>query len=143
MVNKKGIVHIIEASIAILVIFSVVIFLLIKTSENKKESYDREIVQILEEIAKNSTLRQKILSYTDGKIPELDEFIVARLNPSLKYDYTICAVNDACGIVEYPVDKENDNLPYEVFANSRIISAVVSEDAGINPKRIKLFVWRE
>ncbi len=61
MVNKRGWLRIVEVSIAILMIFGVLIVIYSSGNTKTRKDLSSMIPQILEEIAKNNTLREKII----------------------------------------------------------------------------------
>ncbi|MEM4271545.1 MAG: hypothetical protein QXD13_00400 [Candidatus Pacearchaeota archaeon] len=136
--NKSGIIRIIEVTIAILLIFAAIIIV----AERRKVQSERDLTIIinplLEEIAKDNTLREKIIADTNVSYEaenELIEFLRARLEkePYIGYNITICNYNEVCGLDKYP-----ENARGSVYAGTRIISATLSRVA---PKKVNLFLW--
>jgi hypothetical protein len=100
------------------------------------------ITPILEEIAKNATLREVVLNEAiplNDREQILKTFLGTRLQGAyLGYDIRICEPEDACGLASYPEDASGG-----VYAEGRVISSALEivETRGINPKKIKIFLW--
>lgn len=64
---------------------------------------------------------------------DLKVFLATKIqNPSLNYTVKICELNNTlCPLVPYPGE--------EVYASDRIISSTLYE---IEPKRVKIFLWK-
>ncbi len=128
MKNKKAWLRIVEATIAILIIASV-LFIMI-TREPKKDPIDIHDMQrfILEQISSNDTLRGEILQ---GQTTAKTDAFINDIKPS-HWDFTIriCQVDEVCGMPFY-VEKE-------VYADEILIAANLTH---YQPKKLKLFVW--
>lgn len=138
MVNKRGLIKIIEASIAIVIIFIVILSIAQIKKRTDERNLSEIISPILEEIAKNNALREKILAdnSSSNEAEDMAKSIVgARLNdPMMGYDVTICKPDEICGMEKYPGDVSGD-----IYAGSRIISSVLTSTE--EPKKINLFLW--
>ena len=133
MKNKKGWVRIVEAVIAVMIVFASV---LIVMSKNKTDAGNGECevsAQYLDEVAKNETLRYAVIK-NDTAV--LNNFFEIKIDdPSIKPVYSICNPEDSC--------LQPDSVPQniEVCANERIISG--ARGAPDDPaKKIKLFLYR-
>ena len=141
MVNRKGWVRIVEATIMILLIMSV---LVIVNRERKIKSgldIDDLLYKTLDEIAKDDQKRSQIITsqveensfknFLDGRIP---------IN-YLSYDFEICSSpeteNDNCNLA---ASNKQSAERKDIFTSERIIG-------GYNPqgtftiKKIKIYVW--
>ena len=96
MVDRKGFIKIVEASIAILVIFAVIIILVSRDNIKRTEDLSKIIPPMLEEIALNNNLRKKVLSYDILENPEnaeanrviieeLEDFVRIRVRAGINY----------------------------------------------------------
>lgn len=138
MVNKKGWIRIVEATIAILIIIAAIF----SVSEIRKNKFEEDLAEtinpLLENVAKNNTMREKIILDNDTSEEAEDmirEFIAKNIRaPNIGYDVKICPSDSICSLDKYPEDAEN------VYAGSRIISSTLTE-AGEGPKKISLFLW--
>jgi len=139
MVNKRGWIRIVEASIAILIIFAALLYV----SENRKAASEADlsesITPLLEEMAKNVTLREIILS--DTNISDFAEnttmkFLAGRIKqPNINYTVKICDYDKLCGLNSYPTDVKGN-----VYAGGRVITSVLTTSI-VNPKRVVIFLW--
>ncbi|MCX8158721.1 MAG: hypothetical protein N3D20_00265 [Candidatus Pacearchaeota archaeon] len=139
MVNKKGIVRIIEASVAILIILSVVLVV----SERKKLQIESDlserITPLLEEIAKNGSMREAIIrdNETNNDAENLVmDFLKQRIKETfIGYNVTICNYTLVCGLRTYPTEAKGN-----IYSGERVISTTL-ENRQFNPKKIKIFLW--
>jgi hypothetical protein len=159
--NKKGFVKILEAVIAIIIIFIFIFTILPRESKVEKIPENVRLFQerILSEIESNESLRQDVLKYKifkDEQIktinteilsyrkdkPAIDKFIRSNLYPTLDYNYTVC-VDSGDSLVCNPDfvnlgnDLKNIALPTNkaVYAKSRIIANSTQTNT------FKLYVW--
>ena len=138
MVNNRGILRIIEASIAVLVILTVILtFSLVKRAQNER---DLSVLTgpLLEEVAKDNVLRAEIISDNspDNRNSNISvtNFLSSRINdPSLCYRTRVCDVNDLCSLETYPKD-----ITGNIYASSRIISSTLSSSKS---KKVSIFMW--
>jgi hypothetical protein len=140
MVNKKGWVRIVEASIAILIIFSVVIAVSGKREAKPEEDLSISITPLLDEIAKNISLRELVVKDSDtSTIAEdaLKEFVSRRIiSPNIGYGITICNYDQYCGLSSYPGEARGG-----IYAGSRVITATLNTMPY--PKKINIFLWNK
>lgn len=133
MVNNKGWLRIVEASVAIMIIFGVLI--VVNGSQRFTEQPDltRLIVPMLDEIARNVSLRESIVADGQNSIPELNEFVSKRLKQStIRYAVSVCNSQEICSLESYPTDAT------EIYAAERIISSTLNQ---FSPKKVKIFLW--
>jgi len=139
MVNKRGWLRIVEASIAILIIMAVLLIVSQRTVVQTQTDLSEKITPMLEEIAKNVTMREAVI--TDNETSNYAEtilrgFIGQRLkDPNIGYDLKICNYQDVCGLDSYPKDAKGN-----VYSAGRIISSTLSSE-GTGPKKIQIFLW--
>lgn len=128
MVNKKGIIKIIEATLSILIIIGVLLAISVNRERIDNRDLTERIPPILDEISKNLTLRNAVLS---GNQQEINNFISAQIpETTLNFSLKICDPESVCSLDEYHPD---------IYAGERIISTNLTYLA---PKRIKLFIWK-
>ncbi len=142
--NKKAWLRIVEATIAVLIIASVLFVMIFRLPEGDSGENIREMQRFaLERVSKDDTLRERVISYDTSPVPAapaLNEAIIIDVNNSINeiipaywgHDLRICEVEEICGIENYP-DKE-------VYADEILISSTLTE---FSPKKLKLFVWRK
>lgn len=138
MVNKKGWVRIVEASIAVVIIFIVVLSISQIRKKIDEQPISDLISPLLEEIAKDIPMREKILAdnSTSNEAENMAKAIVeSRLkDPGIGYDVTIFNPDEICSMEKYPAGVSGD-----IYAGSRIISSVLTSPE--QPKKICLFLW--
>lgn len=134
MRNRRGIIKIIEATIAIILILSILMVVVSRRRDFEEMDFSKDIPPLLDEIAKNSTLRGKIVGVDvnnpDEVEDELRNFLSGRIITTFDYDVKICSPDDICGLEEYPKTS--------VFAAERIIASTFQV---YDPKKLKIFVW--
>lgn len=136
--NKKGWIRIIEASIAVLIILSALIIVSQIRQAKSEKDISESISPMLEEIAKNTVMREQIITDTDDS-DEAEEmirqFIGLKLkNQNIGYNVTICESDKVCGLGKYPTGLEGN-----MYAGSRIISSILATNDS--PKKVTLFLW--
>ncbi len=135
MVNKRGWIRIVEASISILIIFAVILSLYQGRRVSSQSDLSDSITPLLEEIAKNNSLRDEIITKGENANQSIRQFVSSRIRePNINYTVRVCEMNEVCGIVDYPID-----ISGNVYAGSRLISA--SLKAGAQSKKVAIFLW--
>ena len=142
MVNRKGFIKIVEASIAILIVFTVIIILISRNNVSRNEDLSKLIQPILEEIALKNQYREKILSYnidnpttTDAEIiTELENFVGTRVRSGINSKVRICKGDDDCLF--------EGEITNEIYAGERIISTDLQGDPNISRRKVKIFLWK-
>ena len=133
MVGKRGFLRVAEAVLGVIIVIGFLIFI-IKSNKNNLEEFGSEGKIILDEIAKNDSLREIVLNGTAK--PELEEFVKERINnPALNFSLMICELDSACAInASYPANTE-------FYAAERAVSTNL-RSVEFNPKKLKIFIWR-
>ena len=132
MVNKKGIVRIIEAALASFILIGFVAIVLANQVQKPdlSDNIYRIEHQILREIADNYTLRDKVMH---GNKIEIENFIASRLAPfPLNFSVSI----------DSPESSSPCNCPAEkdIYADDIIVSTNLS---SYGPQKLSLFVWMQ
>ena len=138
MVNKQGIIRIIEASAAILIIFIVILTFSMTRKASTEKDLSERITPLLEEIAKNNSMRDEIVKYNPPSIikanESIDAFLKSRITETnLGYGFRICGMGEICSLGKYP-----SNITGNIYAGSRIISSSLEI---AQPKRVSIFLW--
>ena len=129
--EKRALLRIVEAVIAILIIAGVSIYLYnqqIRKSNIQEDIYNLED-SILREISSNNELREDILK---GNLTNANRTIESRMPGSLEFTTRICEPEEVCGMPTYL------GLKKEVYAKETFISATLET---YSPKKFKIFVW--
>lgn len=135
--GKRGLLRIVEASIAVLIVLAAI--LIVSTNKEVKTQSDLSDVlpELLEEIAKNASIRDKIFNDGQSAILDIENFLSSRIrNPSLDYAVVICDdINGVCGLESYPENADGD-----LFADERVIGGTIG--SGYSPKKLKIYLWK-
>ena len=145
MKNKKAWLRIVESFTTILLIATVLLIILNKTTLSEAEKseliLDREYA-ILREVQLNNTLRNStVTANVNGKIiwenfnetnglDLLKDMIAARVPRQLICNAQLCELSDECTFEK--------TIKGSIFARSSIITATIEV---YSPKRLKLFCW--
>lgn len=140
MVNNRGFLRIVEAVIAIMIILGVVVVMSVRNSNQEETDLTSKIAPYLDEIAKDSTWRTRIVSVEVGGISTLEEeinneWLADRIqNPNIGHAVRICDPPDEqCPLEPYPEEASTG-----LFAGERIVSSTIPQYA---PKKVKIFLW--
>ena len=141
VINKKGLWQMLEATVAIIIVAGVIFYALSQQqSSSEKEDFYKLLRPALNEIAKNSTLRDKIMddtSSTDEAETEILSFLSRRVqSPKLNYNVTICDASPTLPCenpASYPSSSEK-----EIYSEERLIIATPDKSTS---KIIKLYLW--
>ena len=145
MVGKKGFLRIVEASIGIMAILGTLLLVSLQ-SDIPDIDLTEKIPAILDEIAKNSTLREDIaLNYNFNREADnsqinlkIENFFKKRIStPNVEYDFAICKAEELCALENFPLEYNE-----EVYSYERVVSAVETKPE-FEPRKIKLYVWRK
>ena len=132
MKDKKGFLRIVEAFIAILLIIGALLIVYTRVLPGPQipsQVYNFQKT-LLDEIAANETMRNYILQNNPGPA---QDFVGARVPAGFESEVKICEPGDICPSTEYHE---------EIFSTERIIS-VTLEQEELEPKKIKVFMWRK
>jgi hypothetical protein len=138
MVNKKGFMRIIESTIAVMIVLGTIVLLSSQRVAVKSVDLGAELPSLLDETARNTTLREEIARNSDeSQIEEgLELSLGDRLNnPGINVSVELCNLTEPCFLSPYPDTDE------EIFSAERIVSGNVKE-IGFDPRKIKVFIWR-
>jgi hypothetical protein len=156
MVNKKGWLRIIEATITVLLIISIMFYV---SQRNKpifqEESLSEKNRDILKEIYQNEYFRTGILKDNGGNSQlknQINDFIKSRIPSSVEHPGQINCQSDACSVVFLfricsltdgcEITPELNEISGEIYSSEAIISTEISE-SDFNPKKIKLYLWKK
>jgi hypothetical protein len=138
MVNKRGFLRIVEASIAVLIVLGVILFVSFDTEKVEGDLSDR-IPPILDEIAKDVDLREKLWNDEAGSLVDMEVIVADRLGTqAIGYAVVICPdINSLCGgLGSYPQDAAGS-----IFSAEGVISTNL--ESATQPKKIKIYLWRK
>ncbi len=150
--GKKGILRLIEAVIAILIVIGVLVFVSLGSQRQQSEDIGKLIPPLLDEIAKDNNMRRDILSYKFGSdsytltsedkadndkvVEDLKDFVGNKIEGrNLAYELRICSPLNLCHLEPYP------SVNAEIYASERVISTDIG--SNFEPRKVKIFLWRE
>jgi len=126
--NRDGILRLIEAIIAIVIIFGVIFIFFAQSRVGSGVDLSGRAGNILEEISKDVTLREAVLNNDTDVI---GAFVADRiLEAHLDFEVKLCEVGSVCGKSVYTEGN--------VYSAERIISSTLND---FDPKKIRLFIW--
>ncbi len=144
--NKRGLLKLLEAIIAIMIVLSVVLIIYFDKN-NVKITDEREIssaliVPILEKISMNTDMRSKVLSYditaenggNELIISDIEGYIVEDFPSRFEFEIKICSPSEICPLNYIPYESA------EIYSSERIISSNIDSNT-FEPRKIKIFVW--
>ena len=138
MKNKRGLIRIVEASIAILVIFSVLFILFVRDGGVEQEDLTNLISPLLKEIAQDNSIRMIILDGGTTGEEAVEAFISDKIDSLYDYEVKICEPTAICPIgAAFPT-----GIDTEIYSAERIISTNF-DSSGFAPKKVKIFLWRK
>ena len=141
MVNKKehGWIRIVEAFTMILLISGILLMILDRNSSKdfSQKIYEKE-QGILRDIQLNDTLRENILSFSEGSLPiewvnfslDLKNKIISETPSSLKCESKICNVDKICNL--------SSSVNKDIYTQKVMISSNLSV---YSPRKLELFCW--
>ena len=139
--NRKGFMRVVEATIAILLIFGVLIVVASQRTVPEKRDLSGVIPPVLDELAQNFSLREKVVALNKDNEENTEQEIKLAMeenidNPSFEYEVEICDLGEVCYLEDYP------NTEEEIFTSERVISSSIKNES-FSPKRVKVFLWRK
>jgi hypothetical protein len=151
MVNKKGWLRIIEATIAVLIIFGVLLTISANKGGYKEADLSERASEILVELSRDTAIRASVVSYNttnlsndfvtksnnEGVINRMNMFMESQLKgQNIKYAIKICDPLEICPLESYPKDAREG-----IYANERIIVPGPYE-TNFTIKKVKVFLWK-
>lgn len=131
--QKKGWIRIVEATIALLIIFGFLLTAISQTTEkpNFQEAIYKIQAEILEKAIELKEVRSGILNDNTGP---LNDFISkSDLPKNLEYETKICDIDESC-----PPSKTVENK--EIYVSEIVVK---DDEKGIKNKKVAFFVWRK
>ena len=146
MIDKRGILRIIEAVVAIIIIVAALV-MINRRERVAQDDLSKIVPALLAELAQDPALREKVLSYDTSNslnqnnaqiITDLrDNFFTPRIkNKAFAYEISICDYNAVCPLVQTPYPKG------DIYSAERVISATLTNPT-FAPKKVKIFLWRK
>jgi hypothetical protein len=148
MMNKRGWMRILEATVAVLIVAGVMISVYSDkiNGDNADNFYFYDLqIGVLNEISSDADLRLKVLnvvveSSSDSNFDQLSDFIEDRLPSSIGFSLRVCDLGSPCKMFS---DDYTATLDKSIYVEEVVISAEIGSGPGAtySPKKIRLFVW--
>jgi hypothetical protein len=138
MVNKRGFLKVVEATIAVLIILASLVFLAARREVPQNRDIGLVVPPLIDELARNLTFRENLANGESKAILEknLELSLKDRLNnPVINISVRICNLTEPCFLEPYP-DTEED-----IFSSERVISGSIKNET-FEPKKVKVFMWK-
>ncbi|MAE49901.1 hypothetical protein CMI48_03670 [Candidatus Pacearchaeota archaeon] len=133
MVNQRGIIRILEAMVAILLIIGVLLFISGRQQTGGEQEITEVLLPLLDEVARNDTLRALVVMDDLTAETAIEDFLRVRVpNPALDFGVSICDLQSSCGLAEHPRGVR------DIFVAERVVSSTLRM---YQPRRVKLFLW--
>jgi len=154
MVGKKGWIRILEATIAVMIVMSVLV--IVYSTDSRSSSLEELIVvsqdKVLQDISTNKALRLNVLKLvinSEGKEElenedyiNLNDFVNSSLPANLGYSVRVCDLE----AISCKLDTTNfvETLNRDVFVDEIIVSSEIAFGEPIySPRKVRLFVWEK
>lgn len=144
--NKRGLIKVIEATIAVMIILGALAVMSMERDTNRGIDIAKILPPILDEIAKDPLLREQVMNYNllDSGDPlnapiiiAVSDFLNVRIGSSaFDFRVSICSLDDICYLDPYPSDAG------DIFAAERVVSTSL-ENSNFEPRKVKVFLWRK
>lgn len=150
--NKRGWIHILEATIAVMIVAGVMVTVY-SNQPTREGVVASEFIyslqdEILSSITLNEELRLNVLrivddSYGDFYYDILDGIIAAEIPGYLGYLFRVCNLSSEEDVCNMPSDVFRATLDKDVFVEEDIVSSELGDgsDPIYSPKKLRLFVW--
>lgn len=138
MVNKKGFMRIVEATIAVILILTSLVFLSSQRDFQENRDIGLVLPSLLEEVARNLTMREEVAGSVDEEVIEknVEVALKSRINsPLVNISVELCNSTEVCFLEPYP------NTDEDIFSSERVIGGSI-RNKTTETKRIRVFMWR-
>lgn len=153
--NKRGWMRILEATIAVMIVTSVLIVVYSNQNINtidKGEYFYSLQRQILSDIAIRSDLRISVLGSSDAsdatQVEEdnyeiINEFVFARVPDNIGYYVAVCKLGDELDNCKMSGEAVAATIEKDVFVEDIIVSADLGDGTNevYNPTKLRLYMW--
>ena len=128
--NKRGFLKIMEASIAIVIILSVLFVLYNRNQATNEVDLSESARSILGEMSKSVVLREAVITQDKETV---EDFVSSKIPEGfLEHEVRICEINEVCGMSHF--------IEKDVYVGERVISSTLN---SIESKKVRLFIWRK
>ena len=156
MVNDRGWLRIIEATVTVLLVLSVMFFISTKNKATvQEEDLSFKTANVLKEISE-SNLRKDILednSASNAAENKINSFVKERIPSSIEYTISnSCPINTVCNYnfvvkicetdEECALEPKPSKITEEIYANTRLINNYM-ENKEFKSKKIIIYIWKK
>jgi hypothetical protein len=144
MRNKRGWMRILEATIAVLLVTGVLLFVYSEHNlsppgiDNYVSNLQKKILKdiSLNWTRRNFVLNDSILNVDSFEFQQINSFVNQSIaQPPFNYSLKICNLGSPCNMNS---DVFQNTLSYEIHSEEIVISANITK---YNPRKVRLFVW--
>lgn len=133
--QRRGWMRIVEASISIVILLSVLFFLYTRDAYTEDLALDERARSILTELSSEASFREAVITNQTNAVHQA----VAQKIPEshLLFEVRICEIGDVCG--------KSNFTSSNVYAAERVISSSLERNpasGGDEPRKVRLFIWR-
>ncbi|MFH1451841.1 MAG: hypothetical protein ABIF88_01565 [archaeon] len=136
--NKRGWMRILEATIAVLIVSSVMV-VVYSGHVDRDSGYDSYIsnleMKVLMDISSDKVLRTLILGGDLSELETINLNLRDKIPTAFNYSLVVCDLGEPCKLDS---DTFIETYGSDVYVEDRIISANVTY---YNPKKVRLFIW--
>ena len=147
MVNKKGFLRIVEATLSIMIVLSVLLLIAGQNKPIYQKNIGELIPPVLQKMSEDKLLRGEILNYdlnlgretasNADILKNINIFIKKELkNPALNSSVSICKLDFPCPVEPFPIASNG-----EIYSQERVVGTDYWK-VGFQPRKVKIFVWR-
>lgn len=134
--QRRGWMRIVEASISIVILLSVLFFLYTRDAYAEDLGLDERARSILTELSSEARFREAVITNQT----EIVRQAVAEKIPEshLLFEVRICELDEVCG--------KSNFTSSNVYAAERVISSSLERNpssGGDDARKVRLFIWRE
>ncbi|NCO11781.1 hypothetical protein CO038_04870 [Candidatus Pacearchaeota archaeon CG_4_9_14_0_2_um_filter_39_13] len=141
--NRRGILRIAEATIAILIIISFLILVQVRGRSADSVDFGDRVYEVLEEIAKNPAIRQEIFiedNFDESRFVKEDSQIYIFARERIPESYLTVEIR-ACEEID-KICSLGEFVEGEVYTGQRVIVPGV-EGTGFRSKKLAIFVYEK
>lgn len=151
MYNNRGWIRILEATIAVLIVSSVLLVVYSNQSDSgvSAEDYFYDLQnQILSDISFRSDLRLAVLNVGDEEdndvnYQKLNNFVESEIPEFVGFYLAVCELTSETDYCKLSGDAVKETLEKDVFVESKTISSDLGSggDAIYSPREVRLYMW--
>lgn len=132
MKNKLGFMRIVEATIAVLLVISVLLIISGRSISQQQVDFDERAYRLLDEAAHNESLRDLLINDNDGGIATLDAMADENFGDlGVTVFFDICELTTPCENPPFTGDSG------DVYVYDRVVSASLDT---LGPKRVRMYI---